>query len=87
VLGGGRVIKTPSFAFDVTGHVVCKICRLVLISHCRSWGRIKHTRSWLSSDCAPSRATAFKLALRFSDLGITSGLGSCARRWPRSNVY
>lgn len=37
--------------------------------------------------CTPSRAVAFKGPLRGAERESSSGFGSFARRWPRSNVY
>jgi hypothetical protein len=35
----------------------------------------------------PSRAVALRETLSGSDLGSSSGFGSLASKWPRSNVY
>lgn len=44
-------------------------------------------RSWLRRHWVPSRAMAFRLVLRGSASGSSSGFGSLAVRWPRSKVY
>jgi hypothetical protein len=46
-------------------------------------------RSWLRRDWAPSRAVVFRIAFWVEgvvDVVCGRGLGSLARRWPRSKV-
>lgn len=44
-------------------------------------------RSWLRRLWTPSRAVALSEVFKGSERGSSRGLGSLARRWPRSKVY